>query len=217
MSSCSCSGPPSRRRRHGGWRRSTIPTCSSPRRARFRCRCRSRSCLGPANLVAATLAARWRATTERSHARVPIGVTHRGTVEIDLERDGPHVLIGGAAGTGKSELLRTLVVGLAAGLPPGALTFALLDLAGRSTFGACAVAPARRDAPRHLRRAPGRARPAVACGPSCSDATSGRGAASRCRGSSSSSTSRPPSPTSTRNSCRRCWRSRPTANGSAST
>ena len=97
--------------------------------------------LGPANLVASTLAARWRATTERSHARVPIGVTHRGTVEIDLERDGPHTLIGGAPGTGKSEMLRTMVVGLAAGLPPGALTFALLDLAGRSTFAACASLP----------------------------------------------------------------------------
>ena len=97
--------------------------------------------LGPANLVASTLAARWRATTERSHARVPIGVTHRGTVEIDLERDGPHTLIGGAPGTGKSEMLRTMVVGLAAGLPPGVLTFALLDLAGRSTFAACASLP----------------------------------------------------------------------------
>ncbi len=97
--------------------------------------------LGPANLVASTLAARWRATTERSHAGVPIGVTQRGTVEIDLERDGPHTLIGGAPGTGKSELLRTMVVGLAAGLPPGALTFALLDLAGRSTFAGCASLP----------------------------------------------------------------------------
>ncbi|HWM20976.1 MAG TPA: FtsK/SpoIIIE domain-containing protein, partial [Ilumatobacteraceae bacterium] len=97
--------------------------------------------LGPANLAASTLAARWRATTERSHARVPIGVTHRGTVEVDLERDGPHMLIGGAVGTGKSEMLRTIVMGLAAGLPPGSLTFALLDLAGQSTFAGCASLP----------------------------------------------------------------------------
>ncbi|MGZ8734978.1 MAG: FtsK/SpoIIIE domain-containing protein, partial [Acidimicrobiia bacterium] len=97
--------------------------------------------LGPANLTAATLAARWRATSPRSYARVPIGVTQLGTVEIDLERDGPHVLIGGAPGTGKSELLRSLVVGLAAGLPPEAITFALLDLEGQSTFGSCARLP----------------------------------------------------------------------------
>ncbi len=70
-----------------------------------------------------------------------MGVSHHGTVEIDLERDGPHVLIGGTAGAGKSELLRTLVMGLAAGLPPDAITFALIDLAGGSTFGACAALP----------------------------------------------------------------------------
>jgi S-DNA-T family DNA segregation ATPase FtsK/SpoIIIE len=97
--------------------------------------------LGAANLAAATIAARWRTTNERSDARVPIGVTHRGTVDIDLERDGPHVLIGGTEGAGKSELLRSLVTGLAAGLPPDAITFALLDFAGRSSFGPCAELP----------------------------------------------------------------------------
>ena len=97
--------------------------------------------LGAANLGAATIAARWRATNERSHARVPMGVSHHGTVEVDLDRDGPHVLIGGNAGAGKSELLRTLVMGLAADLPPDAITFALIDLAGGSTFGACAALP----------------------------------------------------------------------------
>ena len=71
----------------------------------------------------------------------PRASSHHGTIEIDLERDGPHVLIGGTAGTGKSELLRTLVMGLAAGLPPDAITFALIDLAGGSTFGACAALP----------------------------------------------------------------------------
>ena len=97
--------------------------------------------LGAANIGAATIAGRWRATNERSHARAFTGVSHRGTVEIDLERDGPHVLIGGTQGAGKSELLRTLVIGLAAGLPPDAITFALIDLGGGSTFGACAALP----------------------------------------------------------------------------
>ena len=97
--------------------------------------------LGAANLGAATIAARWRTTNERSHARLPTGVSRHGTVEIDLDRDGPHVLIGGMAGAGKSELLRTLVMGLAAGLPPDAITFALIDLAGGSTFRACAALP----------------------------------------------------------------------------
>ena len=46
--------------------------------------------------------------------KAPIGVTESGLLEIDLVRDGPHGLLAGTTGAGKSELLRTLVASLAA-------------------------------------------------------------------------------------------------------
>ena len=56
-------------------------------------------------------------------------------------RDGPHALIAGTTGSGKSELLRTLVASLAAGASPDDLTFVLIDYKGGSTFDACADLP----------------------------------------------------------------------------
>ena len=73
--------------------------------------------------------------------RAAIGLTADGVVEIDLVRDGPHALIAGTTGSGKSELLRTLVVSLAARCSPDDLTFVLIDYKGGSTFDACADLP----------------------------------------------------------------------------
>ena len=56
-------------------------------------------------------------------------------------RDGPHALIAGTTGAGKSELLRTLVVGLAARCSPDHLAFVLVDYKGGATFDACADLP----------------------------------------------------------------------------
>src|SRR5207247_211831 len=42
-----------------------------------------------------------------------LGHTGDGLLEIDLARDGPHALVAGTTGAGKSELLQTLVTGLA--------------------------------------------------------------------------------------------------------
>ncbi len=73
--------------------------------------------------------------------RTVIGVASDGIVDIDLDRDGPHALLAGTTGAGKSELLRTLVVGLAAASSPDHLTFVLIDYKGGSTFDACAQLP----------------------------------------------------------------------------
>lgn len=73
--------------------------------------------------------------------RAAIGVTADGVVEIDLVRDGPHALIAGTTGSGKSELLRTLVVSMAARCSPDEVTFVLIDYKGGSTFDACADLP----------------------------------------------------------------------------
>src|SRR5690606_15919623 len=62
----------------------------------------------------ARILARWRASGADPTLAVTLGVTGDGTVEVDLVRDGPHALIAGTTGAGKSELLRTLIVGLAA-------------------------------------------------------------------------------------------------------
>ncbi len=70
-----------------------------------------------------------------------IGRSADGTVDVDLVRDGPHGLIAGTTGAGKSELLRTLVVSLAAAVSPEHLSFVLIDFKGGATFDTCARLP----------------------------------------------------------------------------
>ena len=71
----------------------------------------------------------------------PLGTSVDGRVDIDLVRDGPHGLIAGTTGAGKSELLRTLVLSLAASVGPEHLNFVLVDYKGGSTFDACTGLP----------------------------------------------------------------------------
>ncbi len=70
-----------------------------------------------------------------------IGVTASGPFRIDLQRDGPHLLIGGTTGSGKSELLQTLVAALAIESGPDTLSFLLVDYKGGSAFRECAELP----------------------------------------------------------------------------
>lgn len=87
------------------------------------------------------IVATWAAAGPDPPPRTAIGVAVDGTVELDLERDGPHALVVGTTGAGKSELLRTLVVGLALAAPPDAVTFLLVDYKGGAAFDACAALP----------------------------------------------------------------------------
>ncbi len=73
--------------------------------------------------------------------RATIGVSARGPFAVDLVSDGPHGLVAGTTGAGKSELLRSLVVGLAVNLPPDELNVVLIDFKGGSAFDACADLP----------------------------------------------------------------------------
>jgi S-DNA-T family DNA segregation ATPase FtsK/SpoIIIE len=70
-----------------------------------------------------------------------IGMHDRALVEVDLERDGPHVLIAGTTGSGKSALLQTLAIGLAARTPPSRLQFLLVDYKGGAAFAGCGRLP----------------------------------------------------------------------------
>ncbi|MFC0503906.1 type VII secretion protein EccCa [Micromonospora costi] len=82
----------------------------------------------------------WAPRPARERLRVPIGVgVDGGAVELDLKESaqdgmGPHGLLIGATGSGKSELLRTLVLGLAATHSSEQLNVVLIDFKGGATF-----------------------------------------------------------------------------------
>ncbi|WP_405591333.1 FtsK/SpoIIIE domain-containing protein [Streptomyces sp. NBC_01190] len=60
---------------------------------------------------------------------------------LDLVKDGPHALIAGTTGSGKSEFLQTFVASLAAVNRPDELTFVLVDYKGGSAFKDCVRLP----------------------------------------------------------------------------
>jgi S-DNA-T family DNA segregation ATPase FtsK/SpoIIIE len=70
-----------------------------------------------------------------------IGMGEHGPLRIDLARDGPHALIAGTTGAGKSELLRSIVAGLALNNSPLDLSFVLFDYKGGAAFAECARLP----------------------------------------------------------------------------
>jgi S-DNA-T family DNA segregation ATPase FtsK/SpoIIIE len=82
----------------------------------------------------------WASRPNRDRLRVPIGVSLDGRpVELDLKESaqegmGPHGLLVGATGSGKSELLRTLVLALAVTHNSEILNFVLVDFKGGATF-----------------------------------------------------------------------------------
>ncbi len=88
----------------------------------------------------ASLRRRWAAATTQQLV-APIGLDQEGAVEIDLVADGPHMLAAGTTGAGKSELLRTLVVGLASEQPPDVVSFVLIDFKGGGAFDVVAPLP----------------------------------------------------------------------------
>ncbi|MEV5957692.1 type VII secretion protein EccCa [Streptomyces sp. NPDC051987] len=96
--------------------------------------------LGIADVEQLDLELGWQRRAVRDRLRIPIGVDPTGTpVELDLKEAaqagmGPHGLIIGATGSGKSELLRTLVTGLALTHSSEELNFVLADFKGGATF-----------------------------------------------------------------------------------
>lgn len=84
---------------------------------------------------------RWDATTLGSTLVVPIGSDEDGTAFLDLAAEGPHALVAGTTGSGKSELLTTWLLALAATFSPATLTFLLVDFKGGAAFGPLARLP----------------------------------------------------------------------------
>lgn len=89
----------------------------------------------------------WRPRSTPERLRVPIGVGEDGRpVMLDLKEAaqdgmGPHGLCVGATGSGKSELLRTLVLGLAVTHSSETLNFVLADFKGGATFAGMSQMP----------------------------------------------------------------------------
>ncbi len=71
----------------------------------------------------------------------PVARSGAGVIHLDLRADGPHALVAGTTGSGKSELLRTLVTSLALHHPPDRLTFLLVDYKGGAAFRPIASLP----------------------------------------------------------------------------
>ncbi|MEV7289119.1 FtsK/SpoIIIE domain-containing protein [Streptomyces sp. NPDC093252] len=89
--------------------------------------------------TAGAVAAGWAGGGRTTRAVLGEGVD--GPFAVDLAADGPHALIAGTTGSGKSELLQTLVASLAVANRPDELTFVLVDYKGGSAFAECADLP----------------------------------------------------------------------------
>ncbi|WP_103503303.1 type VII secretion protein EccCa [Streptomyces sp. SM14] len=89
----------------------------------------------------------WRSRPMRDRLRVPIGVSaDGGLLDLDIKESaqngmGPHGLLVGATGSGKSELLRTLVLGMAVTHSSDQLNLVLVDFKGGATFAGMAELP----------------------------------------------------------------------------
>jgi S-DNA-T family DNA segregation ATPase FtsK/SpoIIIE len=88
---------------------------------------------------AAWIAGQWR-DGGRSTLAV-IGESYDGPFGVDISKDGPHALIAGTTGSGKSELLQTIIASLAVANRPDEMTFVLVDYKGGSAFAECARLP----------------------------------------------------------------------------
>lgn len=68
--------------------------------------------------------------------RIPIGEGLNGTIWLDLSENahGPHGIIAGTTGAGKSELLQSIIVGLAVTHHPHLVNFVLVDFKGGAAF-----------------------------------------------------------------------------------
>ncbi|MDO9454779.1 FtsK/SpoIIIE domain-containing protein [Nocardioides sp.] len=95
-------------------------------------------CIALEDPTGALVAARW---GPAARTDVVIGAGFDGPFRLDIRKDGPHALIAGTTGSGKSEFLQTIVASLAVSNSPDQLTFVLVDYKGGSAFKDCALLP----------------------------------------------------------------------------
>ncbi|QWT24549.1 FHA domain-containing protein [Subtercola sp. PAMC28395] len=73
--------------------------------------------------------------------RALVGYSGTGAFHLDLRTQGPHALVGGTTGAGKSEFLQSWVLGLAAAHSPDRVTFLFVDYKGGAAFADCVLLP----------------------------------------------------------------------------
>ncbi|PZQ91806.1 MAG: hypothetical protein DI534_02285 [Leifsonia xyli] len=81
------------------------------------------------------------ATSDDPISGAPLARDGEGVVSLDLVDQGPHALVAGTTGAGKSELLVSWVIALAARHPPSELAFLLVDFKGGAAFAPLTVLP----------------------------------------------------------------------------
>lgn len=84
---------------------------------------------------------RWSAQRYASDIRCYLGLSSGGSLNIGLSEHGPHWLLGGTTGAGKSQLLRSLVLSAALRYPPERLGLILVDFKGSAGLGPLAQLP----------------------------------------------------------------------------
>ena len=84
---------------------------------------------------------RWSVQRYASDIRCYLGVSSGGSLNIGLSEHGPHWLLGGTTGAGKSQLLRSLVLSAALRYPPERLGLILVDFKGSAGLGPLAQLP----------------------------------------------------------------------------
>lgn len=103
--------------------------------------------LGLGDVFSFQTSSAWRPRPARDRLRVPIGAADNGSpIHLDIKESaqqgmGPHGLVIGATGSGKSEFLRTLVLGLAMTHSPEQLNMVLVDFKGGATFAGMSEMP----------------------------------------------------------------------------
>ncbi|MDK8345512.1 MAG: FtsK/SpoIIIE domain-containing protein [Brevibacterium sp. UMB1308B] len=75
-----------------------------------------------------------RVASHDSRSAVPVGVSESGAVFLDLFADGPHALVAGTTGSGKSVFLSAWIQSLATALTPEEVRFVLVDFKGGAAF-----------------------------------------------------------------------------------
>lgn len=86
-----------------------------------------------------SLTQRWAAGGRTTRAVIGEGID--GPFTIDVRADGPHGLVAGTTGSGKSELLQTIIASLAVGNRPDEFNFVLIDYKGGAAFKDCQHLP----------------------------------------------------------------------------
>lgn len=90
-----------------------------------------------------SLVAEWRPgeIREPGTLRAVVGQGPVDALALDLRMHGPHALVGGTTGAGKSEFLQTWIMAMAAEHSPDRLTFLLVDYKGGAAFSDCVALP----------------------------------------------------------------------------